>query len=90
MTTFIQFNPQQNQNFQFNPTLDGVPYVAVVTWNIYGMRYYISVYDISRNLISYIPLVGSPDNYDINLMFGYFTSSTLVYRVSSNNFEISP
>jgi len=36
------------------------------------------------------PVVASPDNFDINLVFGYFQTSKLVYRASSNNFEITP
>jgi len=88
--TLINFNPSPLSNFQFQPTLDGVPYVAIVTWNVYGERYYISIYDSYRNLIMYRPIIGSPDDYSINLVFGYFFTSTLVYRVSSNNFEITP
>ena len=90
MTTLTYFNPQPTQNFSFSPTLDGVNYVAVCTFNIYGQRYYISIYDTSRNLIMIRPITGSPDNFDINLAFGYFTTSTLVFRVSPGNFEVTP
>jgi hypothetical protein len=89
MTTIL-FNPSPLANFQFNPTLDGVTYVAICTWNIYGERYYINIYDNNGTLIVTNPIVASPDDFDINLVFGYFQSSTLVYRASSNNFEISP
>lgn len=89
MTTFVQFKPSQFANFQFSPTLDGISYTAICTWNIYAPRYYISIYDNNGTLIVTNPIVGSPDNFDINLVYGYF-QSTLVYRVSSNNFEISP
>lgn len=90
MTTLVAFNPVPTANFQFNCTLDGGPYTVYVTWNLYSSRYYINVYDTGGNLIVTNPLVGSPDNFDINLIFGYFDTSTLVYRSSSNNFEISP
>lgn len=90
MTTLIQFNPVEGSNFQFNCTLDGQPYTAIITWNFYSPRYYINIYDTGGNLIVINPLTGSPDNFDIDLIFGYFTTSTLVYRVSSNNFEINP
>jgi len=90
MMTTILFNPSPLANFQFNPTLDGVTYVAICTWNIYGERYYINIYDNNGTLIVTNPIVASPDDFDINLVFGYFQSSTLVYRASSNNFEISP
>ena len=90
MTTLINFNPSSTANFQFNPTLDGITYVAICTWNAYGQRSYISIYDNARNLIFSRPIIGSPNEADINLLFGYFTTSTLLYRVSSQNFEITP
>jgi hypothetical protein len=90
MTTYVQFNPSQFANFQFNPTLDGTTYVATCTWNLYAPRYYINIYDNSGNLIVTNPVVASLDDFDINLVFGYFRTSTLVYRASSNNFEITP
>jgi len=90
MTTLIRFNPTPFANFQFNPTLDGVNYVGICTWNLYGQRYYVNIYDNNSNLIFSRPLTASPDNYDINLAFGYFQTSTLVYRASSNNIEINP
>jgi len=90
MTTLVNFNPNAFANFQFNPTLDGVTYVAICTWNLYGQRYYINIYDNNGTLIMSRPIIASPNDYDINLLFGYFQTSTLVYRASSNNFEISP
>ena len=90
MTTLIRFNPTPFANFQFNPTLDGVNYVAIVTWNLYSSRYYINIYNNNGTLVVTNPVVASPDDFNINLVFGYFQTSTLVYRNSSNNFEISP
>lgn len=90
MTTLTQFSFTTNNNFQFNPTLDGLPYIAICTWNIYSPRYFISIYDTFNNLILSRPVVASPDDYDINLVEGYFTTSKLVYRGSSNNFEVTP
>ncbi len=88
--TLIAFNPSPNANFQFSPVLDGITYIAICTWNIYREAYYISIYNSSRTLIVNRPIVASPDNYNINLVFGYFRTSTLVYRASSGNFEITP
>ena len=90
MTTLVQFKPSNFANFQFNPVLDGISYTAICTWNIYAPRYYINIYDNNGTLIVTNPIVASPDNFDIDLVFGYFKQSTLVYRASSNNFEISP
>jgi len=90
MTTLVNFNPSANANFQFSPTLDGINYTAICTYNIYGQRYYLNIYNNSNTLIVTVPIVASPNNYGINLIFGYFKTSTLIYRASSNNFEISP
>jgi hypothetical protein len=90
MTTLTQFAPTINQNFSFQPTLDGQQYNVVVTWNLFGMRWVINVYTLQNVLILQKPLTGSPPDYDINLIEGYFITSTLVYRVASNNFEVSP
>jgi len=90
MATLIQFAPTVTQNFSFLPTLDGRQYYAVVDWSLYGQRWVLSIYTLQNVLIVQKPLTASPDNYDINLVEGYFTTSTLVYRDSSNNFEITP
>ena len=90
MTTFTTFTPSTVAPFQFNPVLDGTTYIATCTWNVYGNRYYINIYTQTRNLIMSRPIIGSPNNYNINLLFGYFKTSTLVYRNSSNQFEVTP
>jgi len=90
MTTFVQFNPSPYANFQFNPELDGTSYTATCTWNTYSSRYYINIYDNYGTLIVTNPLIASPDDFDINLVYGYFQTSRLVYRESSNNFEVIP
>lgn len=90
MATLFQFAPATNQNFGFAPTLDGQQYSAVVTWNLFGQRWVLNLYNLQGGLILQKPLVASPLDYDINLVEGYFTTSTLVYRESSNNFEVTP
>lgn len=90
MTTYIDFAPQPNIPFQFNATLDDQQYVVLCTWNLYGQRYYVNVYDLQGNLIVAIAQVGSPLNYDIDLVGGYFTTSSMVFRVATQQFEISP
>lgn len=90
MTTLTQFTPTTSQNFSFQPTLDGQVYSVVVTWNLFGARWILNVYNLQNVFVMQKPLTGSPLDYDINLIEGYFTTSTLVYRVSTNNFEVSP
>lgn len=89
MTTYVPFVPSAVNNFQFQPTLDGNQYTAIITWNLFGARYYLNLYDLKSNLVLSIPLIISPDNYDISMTKGYFTS-TLIFRDSTQMFEISP
>ena len=86
-TTFIDFTPQANQNFQFQPTLDGAVYTAIVTWNVFGERYYVNLYALDGTLIFCLPMTGSPLGYDISLTGGYFTTK-LVFRAPNNQFEV--
>jgi len=90
MTTLTLFAPGNNQNFSFQPTLDGLQYSAVVTWNLFGQRWILNIYTLQGTLVLQKPLTGSPNGYDINLVGGYFTTSTLVFRERTNNFEVSP
>lgn len=89
MTTVTAFSPSPLGPFQFQPTLDGVEYNAIVTWNTYAQRWYVNVYDQSGTLIVAIARVGSPPGFDISLVAGYF-ASTLVFRQATQTFEVSP
>jgi hypothetical protein len=88
--TVIVFNPASTANFQFNPVLDGISYVAICTYNNYSPRYYINIYNAYNTLILSRPIIASPDDYDINIVEGYFTTSKLVYRASNRSFIITP
>ncbi len=87
MSTMISFSPVSTSTFQFQCTLDNNSYNVIVTWNLYGQRYYINIYDSNNGLILCVALIGSPDNYDISMTAGYFTTK-LVFRQSSGNFEV--
>ena len=88
MTTF-PFTPSSTQPFEFQPTLDGVQYTALVTWNIFGRRYYLNIYQLDGTRVLTTALIGSPNDADINLVGGYF-ESTLVFRAQSQQFEVAP
>jgi hypothetical protein len=89
MATLIDFQPGQGvPPFQFQATLDGAAYNVIVTWLWGGQRWYLSLFDQSNNWIFTRAMVGSPPDYDISLTAGYFTTK-LVYRVSTNQFEVS-
>lgn len=86
--TYIQFVPSASWPFHFQVMLDGTQYNVSVTWNIFGLRYYINLYTVQGELLLAAPMVGSPEGYSIDLLLGRFTS-TLVYRENSNNFEVA-
>ena len=90
VTTYTQFQPAINQNFSFQPTLDGQQYNVIATWSLFGQRWIVNVYSLNGTWIMSKPLVASPDGYDVNIIAGYFTVSTLVYRASTGNMEVAP
>lgn len=85
----IHFSPSPLSPFQFNATLDGQQYVVIVTWNIFGQRWYLNIYTTNGDLVLSKANIGSR-NTDINQIQGYFSTSALVYRTASGNFEINP
>jgi len=85
--TVVNFTPNPFSNFQFQATLDGTSYTVILTWNIYGQRYYINVYTLNNRRVFSMPLIGSPLDYDISMTAGYFTTK-LVYRTPMQQFEI--
>ena len=90
MTTIVNFTPSSLQPIQFSATLDSSSYNCICTWNISGQRWYITVYDTNSNVILNLPLIASPLTYPINILAGYFTTSTLVYYVENQQIIVSP
>ena len=86
-TTYVDFVPSNAAPFQFQATLDDVSYNVIVTWNLFGRRYYVNVYALDGTLQIATAMVGSPVGYDISLVAGLFTSK-LVYRAPNNQFEV--
>ena len=89
-TTVTPFTPTSNQAFQFNPTLDGVVYTCSVTWNLSGQRWYLNIYTLQGVLVLSRALIASPPGQPINLLFGYFFTSTMVFWDSSQTFQVTP
>lgn len=92
MTTYVQFTPSTTSSppFQFTATVGSTDYTVTVTWNVYGQRWYINIYDSDGTRLKTQPMIGSPLDNDIPLapvLFG--SDGTLLYREASNNFEIS-
>jgi hypothetical protein len=75
------FQPSNQGPFQFQPTLDGISYNAVITWNIFGQRWYINLYDSAGNLIFCQAVVGSPSGLILQgaaWVDGVVTATTVV------------
>ncbi|MBR8141221.1 hypothetical protein KDW55_02445 [Burkholderia sp. AU19243] len=92
MTTLVPFLPSNATTppFQATVTLDGVAYSLSVTWNIAGMRWYVTLTDQNGNVTWCGAMAGSPLDFDILLAPGIFSTSTLLYREDTGNFEITP
>ena len=92
MTT-IAFAPPPGQAFTTTVTLDGAAYRLVATWNVFGQRWYVTLYDDDNARVLTLPMVssaaGSPDPTDHDIVGGYF-ASTLIYRATTGNLEVSP
>lgn len=85
--TIIPFTPSNTQPFQFQVTMDGSIYTCVMGWNLFGRRYYLSIYTLQGALVVALPLIGSPAGYDISLTAGYFVTK-LVFRQAASQFEV--
>lgn len=92
MSTSIAFAPNNSASppFSISVVLDGVSYQLNVAWNVSGQRWYASLQDQSGNVAWMGALIGSPLDYDILLAPGIFSTSTLLYRADTGNFEIGP
>jgi hypothetical protein len=92
MTVLVPFVPNNNSSPPFYSifTLDNISYNGAVTWNIAGQRWYLSLTDQSGNNIWTGAMIGSPLGYDLYLAPGIFTTSTLLYREDTGNFEQNP
>jgi hypothetical protein len=90
VTTYIPFSPPTGQGFSFSATLDGTSYQMLVRWNVFGQRWYLTCLTTNGGLVFCQPLISSPQDGDINLLAGYFLTSTMVFRELGKTFEISP
>ena len=92
MATFVPLtlNASTSPPFSYVFTLDSASYPGSVTWNVAAQRWYFTLTDQFANLIWNGPLIGSPLNYDIPLAPGIFSTSTILWREDTGNFEILP
>lgn len=83
----IPFTPTATTPFQFQATLDGVNYSVVISWSLFGRRFYINCLTLNGVPVFTLPLISSPVYYDINLTAGYF-ATPIIFRDTLNQFEI--
>lgn len=55
----FDFAPSTLAPFQFQPTLDGQIYTAIVTWNLFAQRWYLNIYTLGGALVASTALIGS-------------------------------
>jgi hypothetical protein len=65
MTTIYKFEPSPTGPYTFQPTLDGVSYVATITWSVFGKRWMFNLNSAGGELIVSRALVGSPEGVSI-------------------------
>jgi hypothetical protein len=79
------------QALQYELSLDGNVYISTVYWNIFGQRLYINISDQYGNSILNLPMIGSPpDTTAVNMLAGYFTTSTLYYYPANQLMVVDP
>jgi hypothetical protein len=90
--TIIPFTPNNNGSPPFSAIfkLDGQNYSGAAIWNFATQRWYFTLTDSSGNIKWNGAMIGSPLNYDIFLALGIFSTSTILFREDSGNFEVNP
>ncbi|WP_320533670.1 hypothetical protein [Robbsia andropogonis] len=90
-TVTTAFSPSTTASPPFSTTftLDGSAYTGAATWNIAAQRWYLTLTDSSGNVAWAGALVGSSLDTDIDLAPGIFSSSTILFREDSGNFEVT-
>ena len=92
LTTIIAFTPSNTSAppFAVSVTMDGAVYQLSCFWNLYRGGWYYQLTDQNQNIVITAALVGSPLTSNTYLAPGLFTTSTLLYRADTGNFEVGP
>lgn len=81
--------PPGGQSMMFSPVLDGSTYSATTQWNMFGQRWFLNISTLAGELVALVPVVGS-SAFPVNLVAGYFTTSTLTFDDGTNTFTVLP
>ena len=77
----------------FQATLDGFSYSCAIYWLYYAQRSYIRIQDQFGNTIVNVALIGSSGTTGVkpvNIVAGYFATSTMYYYPSNQTLVIAP
>lgn len=77
MTSYYLFQPSTTSAPSYIVTLDGNQYKLIVTWNIFGKRYYVNCYALTGELIFNVPLMETPGSIALDTL-GWDVASQLV------------
>jgi hypothetical protein len=88
--TVTNFTPTSAAPFQFDATLDGTAYVCTVTWGLWDQRWYLNVYTTANEIVLVTPLIDSIPSVPINLVFGFFQTSAMVFYDASQTIVVTP
>lgn len=83
------FTGNERESMVFTPVLDGSVYNCQIKWNISSQRWYLLITDNSGNPLLNTPLVGSMSSGGINLLYGVFTSTTMIWREKDGKIEVN-
>ena len=92
MTTFTVPDVYQSA-LTFQVTLDDASYNLTVWWNIFGQRSYFTITDLFSNRVVTSALIGSSLTEGvnpINLVAGYFKTSTMYYYPENQVIVVAP
>jgi hypothetical protein len=95
--TLIPFAPTTVAVPTFQATLDSALYSCTATWNIYragsfSLGWYLNIFGQNNTLVLTVPLVGSPPPPapGVNLVGGFFTTSTMYYYPVTKTIVVAP
>ncbi len=57
--TYFPFTPSNKSAPQFQPTFDGLQFTVIVTWSLFGQRFYVNCYALDGSLQFALPLIES-------------------------------
>ena len=91
-STVTTFAPTTLKIFSFQATFDGAQYDVLIPWNVSRQGWYYNILDQANNLVVASALVGSPPTPQrgVNLVGGYFKTSSLYYYAASQQFIVMP